>query len=411
MGSIGFIARRHLTAQRRQAFTGLVTAIAVLGITVGVLALTVALALETGLQKDVQAKILGTTAHITILHISGTVPQYREAIRKVSRIDGVEAVAPIIFNYGMVASRLASRGAVIKGVEPREEQRVTGWLDRLDPAARARVLAWDTTPAAVPGLVLGATLARRLGVMVGDSVRLLVAQGRLSPLGILPTVRRFQVVGLLRGELTEVDEEWCFTSLHQAQRLFGLGDNVEFLTLRIRDLERTEALDQQVVRALGNGFTAHDWKQANRALLSAFRLEKLLLFLVIGLITVVAALNISTTLVMLVAEKHRDIGVLMALGLTRKAIQKLFVLQGLWIGLIGTAAGALLGVGLCLLLDRYQLVQVDPSVYMVSYVPFKVELFDMAVVCATALAISLLATIYPAYRASRLQPAEALRYE
>jgi lipoprotein-releasing system permease protein len=411
MGPVGLIALRHLTAQRRQAFTGLVTAIAALGIAVGVLALTVALALETGLQKDVQAKILGTTAHITVLHLSGTIPDPPQAIRTLRRLDGVEAVAPIIFNYGMVASRLGARGAVVKGVDPLAEQRLTFWLDRLDPAARARVRSWDRDPGATPGLVLGATLARRLGVMVDDRVRLMVAQGRLSPIGMLPTVRLFRIDGVLQAELTEVDEEWCFISLRQAQRLYGLAGKVEFLALRIRDLERTEDIASAAVAALGSGYSTQDWKQANRALLSAFRLEKLLLFIVIGLITVVAALNISTTLVMLVAEKHRDIGVLMALGLTRKQIQRLFIVQGLWIGLIGTAVGAGLGVALCLLLDRTQAVQVDPSVYMVSYVPFRVEPLEVAVVCATALGISLLATLYPAYRAARLLPAEALRYE
>jgi lipoprotein-releasing system permease protein len=391
-------------------FSGLVTVIAIAGIAVGVLALTVALALETGLQQDIQAKILGTTAHLTILHVAGAIPDPADAARRIDALDGIEAVAPAVFNFGVVASGLGARGAVIKGIEPAAEDRVTRLLQRLDPDGRERVLHWGRG-STVPGAILGATLARRLGVGPGDQIRLMVAQGRLSPLGMLPSIRRFRVDALLTAGFVEVDEEWCFIALDQAQELFGLGSAVEFLTTRIDDLSRTRERADAVVRRLGRGYSVHDWMQANRALLSAFRLEKLLLFIVIGLITVVAALNISTTLVMLVSEKHREIGVLMAMGLPREAVQRLFLLQGLWIGAIGTALGATLGVLLCLLLDHYRLVQVDPSVYLVGYIPFKVEPFEVVLVCATSMLISLLATLYPARRAARLQPAEALRYE
>jgi lipoprotein-releasing system permease protein len=405
------IALRYLTARRKQAFISVISAISVLGVVVGVMALMVALGLMTGLQREIRSKILGATAHISIFR-SGNEPfdNYREVVAKVRTVPHVLGSAPAVYGKGLMITAGGSAVATLKGIVPAMERSVTDLASQVEEGQLDALERSDA--GSLPPILLGRDLASTLGVGLGDVVTVTSPEGRLSPLGMLPRVTKFRVAGTVHSGLYEFDSQWAYVPLSVAQRLFtGGSDSASLVEVRLDDIYAVRAVAPHIVAALGDGYLTTDWIMMNQSLFSALWLEKIAIGITIGLIVMVAALNIVATLILLVMEKHKDIAILVSMGASRGAITRIFMLQGTVIGALGTLTGAVLGWGLCRVLDHYKLIRVPVDVYQVSYVPFTLLPLDAATVIVGAVLICFLATIHPARGASRLDPAEALRYE
>ena len=403
------VALRYLTARRKQAFISVISAISILGVVVGVMALMVALGLMTGLQREIRSKILGTTSHVSIFR-SGSEPfdNYREVVEQVRGLPRVLGAAPAVYGKALLTTSVGSAVATLKGVRPAQEQTVTDLAQQVEDGSLAALDAGDD---AIPPILLGRDLAGTLGVGRGDIVSVTSPQGRLTPMGMLPRVTKFKVAGTVNSGLYEFDSAWAYIPMAAAQRLFADGDRASLVEVRIDDIYAVREVASGVMETLGDGYLTTNWIVMNQSLFSALWLEKVAIGITIGLIVMVAALNIVATLILLVMEKHKDIAILVSMGASRGAVTRIFMLQGAIIGALGTVAGAVLGWGLCRILDHYKLIRVPVDVYQISYVPFTLLPQDAATVIAGALLICFLATIHPARGASRVDPAEALRYE
>jgi len=403
------VALRYLTARRKQAFISLISGISVLGVAVGVMALFIALGLMTGLQGEIRSRILGATAHISLFRSgSDGFDDYRPVIERVRQQPHVEGAAPALYSKALLASPTATAVATLKGVVPEEERTVTELAAQVESGRLEQALAAGQ---GLPPILLGRDLAVSLGVGVGDVVTATSPQGRLSPMGVLPRVAKLRVAGTVHSGLYEFDSAWGYLSLAAAQRLFADGDRASLIEVKIDDMYAVRQVGPQLLKALGDGYSATDWIQMNGSLFSALWLEKTAIGITIGLIVMVAALNIVATLILMVMEKHKDIAILVSMGASRAAVTRIFVLQGTLIGAAGTLVGAGFGFLACRVLDHYKLIRVPESVYQMSYVPFTLLPADAAIVVVGALLTCFLATIHPARGAARLDPAEALRYE
>jgi lipoprotein-releasing system permease protein len=403
------IALRYLTARRKQAFISLISGVSVLGVLVGVMALMIALGLLTGLQTEIRTKILGATAHISIFKSrSDGFEDHQAVVARVRTLPDVLGAAPAVYSKGILSSSTSATTVTIKGIVPAEERTVTE-LARQIEGAELEALQGGTTD--MPPALLGRDLATHLAVGPGDVVTVTSPQGRLSPIGLLPRVARLRVAGLVRTGLYEFDSGWVYLPMDAAQRLFGTEGRATLVEVRVQDMYGVRDSGRRILDALGDGYVVTDWIETNESLFSALWLEKVAIGITIGLIVMVAALNIVATLVLMVMEKHKDIAILVSMGASRGAITRVFMLQGTLIGAIGTTVGALLGWAACRVLDHYKVIQVPVDVYQVSYVPFTLLGQDALAVVAGSILTCFLATLYPARRASRLDPAEALRNE
>jgi lipoprotein-releasing system permease protein len=403
------IALRYLTARRKQAFISVISAISILGVSVGVMAVLIALGLMTGLQTEVRSRILGATAHLSVFKgRSDGIDEYREIIESVRKVPRVLGAAPALYGKGLLTSAAASAVATLKGIVPAEERTVTELAKQVESGSLDDLVAPSE---GLPPILLGRDLAATLGVSAGDVVTVTSPQGRLSPMGVLPRMLRFRVMGTIRSGLYEFDASWAYLPLASAQRLFDAGDRASLIEVRVDDMYAVREIAGPVLKALGEGYITTDWIQMNQSLFSALWLEKTAIAITIGLIVMVAALNIVATLILMVMEKHKDIAILVSMGAARSAVARIFMLQGTVIGGVGTFSGAVLGWGACRILDHYRLIRVPQDVYQISYVPFALLPADATIVILGALVVCFLATIHPARGAARLDPAEALRYE
>jgi len=403
------IALRYLTARRKQAFISLISFISVLGVAVGVMALFIALGLMTGLQSEIRAKILGATAHVSVFKArNDPFDNYREVVTAVRQVPGVLGSAPTVYGKVLLKSPAGSAVATLKGILPAYERTVTDLPSQVEEGSMADFDSPGDGPAPV---LLGRDLALSLSVGPGDLLTVMSSQAQLTPMGPLPTIKRLRVVGTVRWGLYEFDYGWGYLPLAAAQRLFGQRDQATLVEVRLADIFAVKAAARAIKARLGEGYQTTDWIQMNESLFSALWLEKTAIAITIGLIVMVAALNIVATLILMVMEKHKDVAILVSMGASRGAITRIFMLQGTVIGAFGTTAGALLGWGTCQIMDRYRLLRIPEDVYQISYVPFRLLSSDAAVVIAGALLVCFLATIHPARGASKLDPAESLRYE
>ena len=430
-----FIAGRYLRAKRRQAVISVITGISVAGVAAGVASLIIALAINNGFRQDLQQRLLGATAHVSLLRVEGGgIPEWRAALERLRTQPHVVAASPAIYEQVLVSRGARAKGVVLKGVLPAYESQVSdllgavklGSADSLKqrPSWREESVAppsdaaspksdtppWDRRPEMAP-ILLGKGLAQELGATVGSVVLVTSPQGELTPFGIVPKYVRFHVTGIFDSGFYDYDTAWAFTRLEDAQRLFGLGDVVTVIEFKVDDLDRAGEIATALEQAAGRGFGSTNWMEQNRALFRALRLERVVTFITIGLIVLVAALNILISLIMMVMEKTRDIAILMSLGARRAQVRRIFLLQGVLIGVVGTALGLLLGYALAWAGGHYQWISLSPEIYAIDYVPFAPRALDGVVVALVALTISLVATIYPSWAAARILPAEALRYE
>jgi lipoprotein-releasing system permease protein len=400
-----FVASRYLKAKRKQAFISVITFISTLGIAIGVMALVIALALITGFQEDVQDKILGATSHIMVSDLSGEgLGGYQDLIAKMTGIEGVQVVSPVIYDMVLISGPYKSKGGMLKGIDFDLDKAHSPWLAELDQGS---------LPSDSPreGILLGKQMAFSIGASVGDVVTILTSSSRLSPLGLVPKTKRFLVSGLFSTGLYEFDSTTALISLRSAQKLFGLPDKINHLQIKIGDIFRAPEVAEELRLVLPPTTYVTTWMELNRSLFSALKLEKNIMFLTITLIVVVAALNIIATLILMVMEKTRDIGILMAIGVPSGSVRKIFFLQGAMIGIIGTAAGVLLGFLCCWLANTFQLIKVPVDIYQITYVPFHIKPLDLLLIVGVSLSISLLSTLFPSHRASRVDPVVALKYE
>jgi lipoprotein-releasing system permease protein len=402
------VALRYLLAKRKQAFISVISLISTLGVTVGVMALVIALALMTGLQGEIRDRIVGANPHIYVWKTSG-ITDYRAEAAILSRQPHVVGAAPAILGKALVSAARTEDFVNLTGIDPVLESSVTdlrtavqqGSIDALDSSNGEGVAG---------GILLGKDLASKLGVAIGDSVTVMTLHGTLSPMGFLPVPRTLRLAGIFSLGLYEFDSTTGFVSLETAKRMFG-KDQVDLIQLRVDDVYAAPKIARAISEELGEQYFTDDWSEMNRSLFSALWLEKMAISLTIGLIVMVAALNIVASLILLVMEKHRDIAILKTMGASARSVTVIFMMQGLIIGLVGTAVGAAGGYALSTVLDRYKLIRVPVDVYQVSHVPFHVDVSDFVLVIVAAIVVCFVATIYPSRQAARLDPAQALRYE
>ena len=404
------VAFRYLLAKRKQAFISVISLISTLGVTVGVMALVIALALMTGLQQELRDRILGSNAHVYVFKTGG-IADYHAEIPRLLAIPHVVGAAPAIQGMGLLSAAGDTVPIQIKGIDVALEPQVTD----IARAIQSGSVSALPTPGGgggggADGILLGTDLAAKLGVRVGDAVSLVTTQGTVSPFGMLPRPRRLRVAGTFSLGLYEFDSTYGFVSLDVAKRLFA-KDEVDLIQLRVDDIYRAGDIAKAIPAALGREYLTEDWAAMNKPLFSALWLEKMAISMTIGLIVMVAALNIVASLILLVMEKHRDIAILKTMGASARSVTAIFMIQGLIIGIVGTTVGASAGFAISYVLDRYKLIRVPVDVYQVSHVPFTVLPFDFALVVLAAVVVCFVATIYPSRQAARLDPAQALRYE
>ena len=400
------IAFRYLLAKRKQAFISVISLISTLGVAVGVAAVVIALAVMTGLQQELRDRILGSNPHVYVSRVGG-IDDYRAEVGRLRQMPNIVGAAPAVLGQGLISAGRSTNPVEIKGVDPGLEPTVT---DVRRAMQSGNLDALVNRGDEIPGIVLGQDLASSLGVAVGDSVQVLTLEGVLTPMGNRPLPRRRQVVGIFKLGLYEFDSTFAFVSLEDAMRLFD-KPQPDFIQLRVDDVYRAPQVAAVVKERLGIQYWTEDWTVKNKPLFSALTLEKIAVSLAVGLIVLVAALNIVATLILLVMEKHRDVAILKTMGASARSVTTIFMAQGLLIGLVGTSIGGALGYTLSYVFDRYQIIRIPMDVYQVSHLPFTVIPRDFALVIAAAVIICFVATIYPSRQASRLDPAQALRYE
>jgi lipoprotein-releasing system permease protein len=401
------IALRYLLAKRRQVFISVISLVSTIGVTVGVMALIIALALMTGLQSELRDRILGSSAHVYVWKPSG-LTNYRAEVDKLKAIPGVVGAAPALLGKALVTSDRGEGFITVKGIDPQLEPDVTD----IGRAMTAGVVE-DLRPAtedSFAGILIGKDLSGSLSAFPGDVITLVTPQGSLSPMGLMPRQRRVQIAGTFKLGLFEFDQAYGFVDLQTAYPLTG-HDQPDHLELRVADIYNAPVVADEIQEQLGKEYITQDWSDMNRSLYSALWLEKIAMGIGIGLIVMVAALNIVASLVLLVMEKTRDIAILKTMGASARSVMLIFLLQGMIIGVVGTLVGATGGAAIAWALDRYRVISIPSDVYQVTYLPFKLLPFDAITVVIGAVIVCFLATLYPSRQAAKLDPAQALRFE
>lgn len=402
-----FIAFRYLKSKKKRRSISFNTLISVGGVAVGVMTLLVVLSVMSGFHEDLQKKILGVNAHIVLLSYKGSTETTEQVIQKLKSVDDIVSVSPFILGQVMVSAGNKGQGVYLRGINSGSESNTTDIADYIKEGS----LKGLESAEGLPGIVVGKELARRLDIFMGDSVNILSPSGEIGPLGMLPRIRKFRVAGIFEVGMFEYDSNLVLTAMKPAQEFFGMKEAVTGLEVRTKDIYKAGELREHLQKLLGFPYYAKDWMQMNKNLFSALKLEKFAMFVILTLIILVASFNIISTLIMNVIEKEREIAILKAMGATNKGIMAIFIMQGFLIGLIGTGIGLTGGYALSYILNTYQIIKLPADVYYLSHLPVKIKPLDFAVVSLSAILISFLATIYPAWQAAKLNPVEPLRYE
>jgi lipoprotein-releasing system permease protein len=412
-----FVAFRHLRSQRSARVISFITLITVAGVTVGVTALIFVLSVMNGLRIDLREKILGLSAHATIASQEGAIIEYEDLSIMLNEMSEIKSAVPFVRQEALLAGFNSAAGVIIKGISPEDLAQRTelnkymrdGSLDQLTVPPPFYQLGMINQEQ-LPGIILGRELALNLGIWHGEGLSLISPSGELTPAGFVPKVDRYQVVGVFKSGMYQQDATLAFVTLDSATKFFDLGHTVDGIELRFHNFENAAAISKKVAGFIGPEYKVTSWEESNRNLFSAMKLEKLAMFVILILTVLVASFNIVATLIMMVVEKKREVAIFKAMGASSGSIRRIFQLEGVLIGAIGTLIGAILGVTLTVLADRYQLVPVPTAIYM-DHLPIRLIPLDVAIICGSSMLISLLATVYPSSKASNMDPSQALRYE
>ena len=410
-----FIGVRYLQARRRETFISLITVISVLGVMIGVMTLNVVMAVMSGFEETLRDRLLGINAHIALIRSGEPMRDYENLIQQVSKEDGVVAATPTIYGQVMLTAGSRVSGVVVRGIDPDRVNRVVNVQSflregNLNGLKTQHPIQVEDRTVLLPGIILGERLANQLGVFPGSAVQVVSPLGSPTAIGVIPKVRRFFVAGILRTGMSEIDSTLVFMGLAEAQRFFELGDAVTNIELRIRNVDQSRQVAEQIQRRLGFPYFAEDWTRLWPNLFSALKLEKTVYFLVLLLMILIGAFNIVSTLVMVVMEKKKDIAILRSMGATQQSIRRIFLLKGCIIGILGTVLGAILGLLVCLLISQYQF-DLPDGVFLIKTVPVRIYPMNFIMVTIASLAVCLIASIYPARQAAKLDPVEIIRYE
>jgi lipoprotein-releasing system permease protein len=410
-----FIGLRYLQARRRETFISLITVISVLGVMIGVMTLNVVMSVMSGFEETLRDRLLGINAHIALVRSGEPLRDYENLLQQLSKEKGVVAASPTIYGQVMLTSGSRVTGVVVRGVDPDRVNSVVNIQSFIREGSLAALknqhpIQVDDRVVTLPGIILGERLAAQLGVFLGSPVQVVSPLGSPTAIGVIPKVRRFVVVGKLKSGMSEIDSTLVFMGLRDAQKFFDLGDAVTNIEMRIQDVNRSKEVAEQIQRRLGFPYFAEDWTRLWPNLFSALKLEKTVYFLVLLLMVLIGAFNIVSTLVMVVMEKRKDVAILRSMGATQKSIRKIFLLKGCLIGIVGTILGVILGLLVCLLISNYDF-QLPDGVFLIQTVPVRVYWSNFLIVAVASLVVCLLASIYPARQAAKLDPVEIIRYE
>ena len=411
-----FIGLRYLRARRRETFISLITLISILGVMIGVMTLNVVMAVMTGFEEVLRDRLLGINAHIAVVKPGDRLTDYEQVVDQIEQEKGVVAAAPSVYGQVMVTSGARVSGVVVRGIDPDRAARVVdvqpyikeGSLGALNKSYPVEV---EGRSVSLPGVILGTRLAGQLKALVGEPVQVVSPLATPTVLGMVPKVRRFVVVGLFDSGMHEYDATLVYMNLADAQRFFEIGDSVSSIEIRVEDVYQAQEIAGRIQRKLGFPYFAEDWSRLWPNLFSALRLEKTVYFLVLLLMVLIGAFNIISTLIMVVMEKKKDIAILQSMGATRRSIRRIFLIKGCVIGTVGTLLGVLFGYGICLLIERYQFIELPKDVFLISTVPVRIYLGNFVLVALTSFFVCLLASVYPARHAAKLDPVEIIRYE
>lgn len=411
-----FIGLRYLRARRQETFISLITLISVLGVMIGVMTLNIVMAVMTGFEETLRDRLLGINAHVSLVKASDQLRDYAKLLEQVGNQPGVVAAAPTIYGQVMLTAGSRVAGVVVRGIDPDRVNRVVeiqrylkeGSLQGLKTQHALQV---EERTVFLPGIILGERLANQLGVFLGSPVQAVSPLGSATAIGVIPKVKRFVVTGLLKTGMSEIDSNLVMMGLEEAQKFFELGDAVTNIEIRVEDVNRSREIADQIQHRLGFPYLTEDWTRLWPNLFSALELEKTVYFLVLLLMVLIGAFNIVSTLVMVVMEKKKDIAILRSMGATRESIRRIFLFKGCVIGTVGTLLGVLLGYVICVLIDRYQFIKLPDGVFLISTVPVRLDLSNFVLVAVASFVVCLLASIYPARQAAKLDPVEIIRYE
>ena len=411
-----FIGLRYLRARRSETFISLITVISVLGVMIGVMTLNVVMAVMTGFEETLRDRLLGINAHVALVKSGDQLRDYEQLLERVRKESGVVAAAPTIYGQVMVTSGPRVSGVFVRGVDPDQVNRVVD-IEKyvkegnLQELKKPQAIQVEDRTVLLPGVILGVRLANQLGVFRGSPIQVVSPLGSPTAIGVIPKVRRFVVVGIFDSGMSEIDSTLVYMSLGDAQKFFELGDAVTNIEIRVQDVYQAKTVADNIQRKLGFPYLTEDWSRLWPNLFSALKLEKTVYFLVLLLMVLIGAFNIISTLIMVVMEKRKDIAILQSMGATRAGIRKIFLIKGCVIGVVGTALGVLFGLAICLLIQKYRFIELPKDVFLISTVPVRVYWSNFLLVGFASLGVCLLASIYPARQAAKLDPVEIIRYE
>ena len=411
-----FIGLRYLRARRRETFISLITVISVLGVMIGVMTLNVVMAVMTGFEETLRDRLLGINAHVALVKSGDQLRDYEKLVELAQKTKGVVAASPSIYGQVMLTSGPRVSGVVVRGVDPDRVNQVVD-IERyikegsLQSLKQQQPLQIQGRTILLPGVIIGIRLANQLGVFLGSPIQVVSPLGSPTAIGVIPKVRRFVVVGIFDSGMSEIDSTLVYMNLSDAQKFFELGNAVTNIEIRVQDVYRAQSVAQDIQRQLGFPYLTEDWSRLWPNLFSALRLEKTVYFLVLLLMVLIGAFNIISTLIMVVMEKRKDIAILQSMGASRDSIRRIFLIKGCVIGVVGTLLGVFLGLAICMLIQKYRFIELPKDVFLISTVPVRIYLSNFLLVGFASLVVCLLASIYPARQAAKLDPVEIIRYE
>jgi lipoprotein-releasing system permease protein len=450
-----FVSLRYLKAKRKQSFISLITFISIGGVALGVAALIIVISVMTGFKEDLQEKILGAYSHLLVLQHpleeDAGIKDYENVMKNIADVKGVKASTPFIYGQVMLTSEVSVSGAFLRGIDIKtapdvitlEDDLIMGDLRELEKNGGEKgkdepvskdidkggggdkgletddgILIFEFEELEkrersknLPGVIIGKELSKLLGSVYGDEVVILSPKGEITPFGFTPKMRRYRIVGLFDSGMYEFDSTFAFISISEAQSFFGMEDRVTGVEVKVDDIYNVRSIGNNIQAKLGLPYYTRNWMEMHKNIFAALQLEKIAMFVILAMIVFVAAFNIASTLIMVVMEKNKDIAILKSMGASSGGIMKIFMFEGLIIGFFGTFLGFVSGYIICFLLKRYEFIKLDPNVYYISTLPVKMVWSDISLIAVSSLLLCLLATIYPAWQASKLDPAEAFRYE